>query len=583
MIGYQERKSLAMKPFHIAIAALFSFSASSQSIVLDDLYPEEVDADGFYLSEDTKIQVEGTGSVFYEDWRAIVYYGWIIDSETREAVWHLFDEMKDSDFRNSDGQMDFSVDVDLKKGNYELYFAAAYSNGNDWNDWGNTWAVRNFNDVVKRIFDSRDRRKYRSSYSDDFYIRVSADNLRKIEIDELLSQRTSSAIVSFTRVGDDESLKKGFSLTRRTDLRVYSIGEGDKDETFDYLWIYDARTREPVFEMEYDNTDFAGGAEKNIVYNKVVTLDAGDYIASYASDDSHSYGRWNALPPDDPSFWGATIWPASDNDRNNVVAFREPKTLTPLVDLTRVRDDQLVSQGLTIASEMDVRILCLGEEGHDGMVDYGWIMDANTREKVWKMRESRSDHAGGARKNRKVSEVITLQKGDYIVYYATDDSHSYRDWNSSRPQEEEMWGITLWATDEGDIKNASPFDPSEFVNKNSLVEILMVRDDEYIRESFTLEEDADVRILAIGEGSGGEMYDYGYIKDETGRIVWEMDYRDSDWAGGASKNREFNDRLYLKKGTYRVIYKTDGSHSYSRWNASPPTDEEMWGIMVLKE
>ncbi len=574
---------LVMKSFIFTIATLIYLGASAQSIVLDDLYPEEVTSAGFYLSENSKVEIEGTGSVFYEDWKAIVYYGWIIDSETREAVWHLFDEMKDSDFRNTDGQLDFNAEIDLEKGNYELYFAAAYSNGNDWNDWGNTWAVRNFDDVVKRIFDSRDRRKYRSGYSDEFYIRVSSDKLRKVDIDELLEQRTSSAILSFNRVGDDESLKKGFSLNNRTDLRIYSIGEGDKDETFDYLWIYNARTREPVFEMEYDNTDFAGGAKKNLKFDEVVTLDAGDYIASYASDDSHSYEKWNSLPPDDPLFWGATIWPANENDRSNVVAFREPKTLTPLVDLTRIRDDELVSQGISIAREMDVRILCLGEGAGDGMADYGWIMDANTREKVWKMRESRTDHAGGARKNRKISEVINLPKGDYIVYYATDDSHSYNDWNSTRPHEEEMWGITLWATDDSDVKNATSFDPSEFVNKNSLVEILMVRDDKYIRESFIVEEDMDVRILAIGEGSDGEMYDYGYIKDESGRTIWEMDYRDSDWAGGASKNREFNDRIYLKKGTYRVIYRTDGSHSYADWNASPPTDEEMWGIMILKE
>ncbi len=572
-----------MKPLILTIAAFVCLNVSAQSIVLDDLFPEEVSGAGFSLSSDSKVKIEGTGSVFYEDWRAIVYYGWIIDSETREAVWHLFDEFKDRDFKGASGQLDFSIDLDLEKGNYELYFAAAYSNGNDWNNWGNTWAVRNFDDVVNRIFDSRDRRKYRSGYSDDFYIKVSSDNLRKVDLDDLLEESISTAVVSFNRVGDDESLKKGFSLSGRTDLRVYSVGEGDKDETFDYLWIYDARTREPVLEMEYDNTDFAGGAKKNIVFDDVITLDAGDYIASYASDDSHSFEKWNALPPDDPSFWGATIWPATEKDRVNVIPFREPKTLKPLVDLTRIRDDELVSQGISLSREMDVRVLCIGEGTEDGMADHGWIMDANNREKVWKMRFSRTDHAGGARKNRKVSDVINLPKGDYIVYYATDGSHAYNDWNSSRPHEEEMWGITLWATEDSDLRNVTSFDPENFVNKNSLVQILMVRDDEYIRESFTIDNDMDVRVLGIGEGSDGEMYDYGYIKDESGRTIWEMEYRDSDWAGGASKNREFNDRIFLKKGTYRVIYRTDGSHAYNDWNARPPTDEEMWGIVVLKE
>ncbi|MEP1096867.1 MAG: hypothetical protein ABJG78_17245 [Cyclobacteriaceae bacterium] len=572
-----------MKTTLLTIAILIAMTSNSQSIMLDDVYPEEVASEGFTLTSNSNVKIEGIGSVFYEDWKAIVYYGWIIDSKTRKVVWHLFDEMKDQDFRESDGQIDFNVDVDLKKGDYEAYFAAAYSNGNDWNDWGNTWAVKNFNDVVNKIFDSRDRQKYRSSYSDDFYMRVSSENLRKVDMSELLNKNLSNSILSFNRMGDSESEKKGFSLTSETDVRVYSIGEGSRGETFDYLWIYDARTREVVFELEYDNTDFAGGAEKNLKFDEIITLDAGDYIASYSSDGSHSYEKWNALPPDDPQFWGATIWPASESDSKNVVAFREPKTLKPLVDLTRVRDDELLSKGFSIKREMDVRVLCLGEEGSDGMADYGWIMNANTRDKVWQMKEYRSDHAGGASKNRKVSEVITLPAGDYIVYYSTDGSHAYNDWNSTRPHEEEMWGITIWATDESDLRNVTAFEPSEFVNKNSLVEILMVRDDEYIRESFTLDEDTDVRILAIGEGSDGDMHDYGYIRDESGRTVWEMEYRDSDHAGGSSKNREFNERLTLRKGTYRVTYRSDGSHSYGRWNASPPSDPEMWGLQIVKE
>jgi len=572
-----------MKSTLLTIAILLAYTSNSQSIMLDDVYPEEVASQGFTLTSNSNVKIEGIGSVFYEDWKAIVYYGWILDSKTREVVWHLFDEMKDRDFRDSDGQIDFKANVDLDKGDYEAYFAAAYSNGNDWNDWGNTWAVRNLDDVVKRIFDSRDRQKYRSSYSDDFYMRVSSDNLRKVDMSELLNKSLSNSIISFNRMGDSESEKKGFSLTAETDVRVYSVGEGNRGETFDYLWIYDARTREVVFELEYDNTDFAGGAEKNLKFDEVITLDAGDYIASYASDGSHSYEKWNALPPDDPQFWGATIWPASENDSKNVVPFREPKILKPLVDITKVRDDELLSKGFTIKKEIDVRVLCLGEEGGDGMADYGWIMNANTRDKVWKMREYRSDHAGGASKNRKVSEVITLPVGDYIVYYSTDGSHAYNDWNSTRPHEEEMWGITIWATDESDLRDVTAFEPSEFVNKNSLVEILMVRDDEYIRETFTLEEDTDVRVLAIGEGSGGDMDDYGYIRDESGRTVWEMEYRDSDHAGGSSKNRAFNERLTLRKGTYKVTFRSDGSHSYGRWNASPPSDQEMWGLQIVKD
>jgi hypothetical protein len=36
-------------------------------------------------------------------------------------------------------------------------------------------------------------------------------------------------------------------------------------------------------------------------------LPAGEYILRFESDDSHSYGDWNADPPDDPEAWGVTV------------------------------------------------------------------------------------------------------------------------------------------------------------------------------------------------------------------------------------------------------------------------------------
>lgn len=572
-----------MKLLFSLAAGILLLNVHAQSIVLDDIDPEEMTSSGFNLSSNSTVKLEGTGALFYEDWKAIIYYGWIIDAESREVVWHMFDEIKDEDSRDLQGQIDFNLDVDLDAGNYEAYFAAAHSSGNDWNNWGNSWAVQNFNDVVDKIFDSRDRRKFRTGFADDFYMKVTSSNLKSVSMDKLLSEKLSASVVSFSRVGDDASLKKGFSLSRETDLQVYAVGEIEKSETYDYFWIKDVSTMETVFEMNYRNTDFAGGAKKNLKFQDVITLEAGSYMASYVTDDSHSYEKWNSLPPDDPQFWGAAIWPASENDRRNVIPYKEPKTIAPIAQITKVRDDEMLSKGITLLRNMDVRVLSLGEGTDDSMADYGWIMNANTREKVWKMKYHRSDHAGGARKNRKVSDVINLPKGDYIVYYTTDDSHAYNDWNDTRPHEENMWGISLWATNEGDLKSVKAFSPSGFKSENALVEITMVRDYENIRESFTLSSDSYVRVLALGEGDSGEMYDYGTIRDDSGRIVWEMEYRNSDYAGGASKNREFNEKVFLKAGQYRVTYRTDDSHSYGDWNSSPPPNEEMWGIVVLKE
>ncbi len=61
-----------------------------------------------------------------------------------------------------------------------------------------------------------------------------------------------------------------------------------------------------------------------------------------------------------------------------------------------------------------------------------------------------------------------------------------------------------------------------------------------------------------------------------------MTYRKTDHAGGSKKNRSFNGIIMLPKGQYNLIYKTDDSHSYNNWNATPPEDTDRYGIILMK-
>ena len=576
----------------IALTMLVPFSLWSQSVEINKIYPEEVRSEGFTLSQEATVDVTGTGGIFRQEWRTMIFYGWILNSDTREVVWHTFDDMKDTwkrdrDFdrdrdREREGLFDIKTKLELPKGNYELYFAGGYNNGS--NGYRNV-TVNSLGDVMDNIFNSRRKDRYRDRDMDELSISVSGAGLKEANVDDLINAKTEGSIVSFLRVRDGEDLEKGFTLTGETQLKLYAVGEARRREIFDYVWIRNAATRERVYEMNYRDSEFAGGADKNIAVEETITLPAGSYLVNYVSDDSHNYNDWNSLPPDDPEFWGVTIWPATAADKSKITDFVMPKVAQPLVDLTQIRDDEFVSEGITLSRNMDVRVLCLGEEGSsDRMVDYGWIMNAETREKVWEMDAWDAEPAGGADKNRMVEEKINLPAGDYIVYYVTDGSHAYRDWNATRPHEEDLWGISLWAVSESDISAVSKFNPDDYKNENVIAEITMVGNDKYLREPFTLDADTRVQIIGIGEGDDGDMYDYGYIKNEdTGRIVWEMRYRESEFAGGARKNREFNDSILLEKGSYRLVFESDGSHSYRRWNASPPRNPELWGISVLKK
>jgi CubicO group peptidase (beta-lactamase class C family) len=122
--------------------------------------------------------------------------------------------------------------------------------------------------------------------------------------------------------------------------------------------------------------------------------------------------------------------------------------------------------------------------------------------------------------------------------------------------------------------------PADLSSKTALAEITRVADNEDKTVEFNLTEGQSVRIFAIGEGQGGQMFDYGWIENvDTGKPAWEMKEPETTHAGGASKNRKADLAVMLPAGKYRLRYKADDSHSFDNWNALPP-DVNFWGIAV---
>ena len=527
------------------------------------------------VENDVEVSIEGWGATDRSD-NEFLAYGWILESESRRVVWEM-------DFRNSRREraryLRKAEDrIRLEEGEYEVYYAVAPRG-----DW--TGSYRDVGDFFDDLFGGFRSDRYRREH-DRLGMAISVEERDRNVIRQIDDRsRDHDAIVQIAPMGDEEFEKDGFSLRRTTRVRIYAVGEGDDDEMYDYGWIIDASSRRRVWEMDYRGTDWAGGARKNRFIDEEIELPEGDYIVHFVTDGSHSYERWNRLPPYDPLYWGITLWGVERGfDRDNVVEDFRPETSRRIIaDLTRVGNDRFEFEGFTLRRSADVTIRCLGEESsRREYADYGWMIDAETREVIWEMERAETRHAGGARKNRMAEETIRLDAGSYGVYYLTDGSHAYRRWNSGPPYDPEAWGITVWAAD-------SDFDPdwiepySEFDDPDILAQIVRVRDHERLRRSFVLEEDGMVRIYAIGEGDDGDMYDYGWIEDERGRTVWEMDYMDTDHAGGARKNRLVNVRIRLDAGEYDVFYRSDGSHSYEDWNDDPPRDPLHWGITVQIE
>jgi hypothetical protein len=255
------------------------------------------------------------------------------------------------------------------------------------------------------------------------------------------------------------------------------------------------------------------------------------------------------------------------------------------VQITRVGDNQQRSEGFTLKDDMRVRVYAIGERSNSRrlMADYGTILDAKTREKVWTMDVDRTAYAGGASKNRVIDEVIDLPKGDYIVNFTTDDSHAYGTWNMDPPNDKEHYGITIMGVGPGYSPQAVQ-QYKEQRDKRVVAQIIKVGDDADLKEPFSLDKTTRLRIYAIGEGQGREMVDYGWIEDaRTGNVVWEMTYGMTFHAGGGRKNRMVNMTFLLDKGDYVLRYRSDDSHSYNSWNVDPPDDPQYWGITVYRE
>lgn len=527
----------------------------------------------FYLKRKVNIRIECIG--MGERWQDEMFaQGWINNLENREVAWKM--DQDNSRRYKKKNIWKFDDEISLPEGYYQVCYSVSPRN-----PWRGDYD--NLGDFLNDLFSGFSNKSWRKN-AREWGIRISVrEDIEKYVKTEGVTFDDNS-IISLAPLGDNEFKKQGFSLVNDTKLRVYAIGEGDDGEMYDYGWIVDGNSGERVWVMDYHETGWAGGADKNRIFDKLIEFKKGDYVVYFVTDGSHSYEEWNRFPPYIPQYWGITLW-GSDKDiafEKIVKPFDEEKNQHVIVDLTRIRDNRLKERGFTVNKKLTVRVRCLGEYGYSGgFVDYGWIIDADTRKVIWEMRRSNTDYAGGGKKNRMFNGSLTLEPGKYIAYYRTDGSHSYRDWNVAPPYYPEAWGLKIFVTDEN--FNSDWVDSyQEEQDQDVIVEITRVGNRENISREFDIAKEQDVRIYALGEGDDDDMYDYGRIEDERGRVIWQMEYWNCDHAGGASKNLVANRVIHLKPGTYMVKYHSDGSHSFNNWNDDPPRDVTKWGITVYR-
>lgn len=425
-------------------------------VTLGDLASAEVRQQGFTLPRPMKVHVfaRGAGVRFWWDDRSGVRLfasGWILDAATREVVW----QMTSAPARRTDGYRTADQVLDLPAGRYEAYFAdygfgenlflSAWIRNIDRRDLQAQAAPRSGHSLLGALGISQEgvEREWRRQVG-QYGMQLSVPSADAASVETFaapLAWRNTFLTLAADR--DGGRWTQAFRVRRPIAVHIYAEGEASGRRLVDTGWIQDARTRKAVWEMTPAKAQYAGGAEKNRRQVEVIQLPAGDYLATFVTDDSHSPADWNAQPPCDPGRYGLTLSTPADADLQAVSLIPEPAPGPVLAELVRVKDDQDLRAPFTLKAEQAVRVYAIGERDDDEMADGAWIEDAAGK-KVWRMDALRSEPAGGASKNRQVDEVVTLPKGTYTLRVRTDGSHAYGDWNAARPWDPEHYGATVY-------------------------------------------------------------------------------------------------------------------------------------------
>jgi ligand-binding sensor domain-containing protein len=179
---------------------------------------------------------------------------------------------------------------------------------------------------------------------------------------DIISQKINSknSISKLTEVGNSQDLTSEFSITKPREFLIVSAGEGMPTDSLmaDFGWIED-KNGNLIWSSELAKDNYhLGNAIKNRLKTNLVKLSPGSYKLRYKSDDSHSFGNWNADAPSDSSFWGIRIFELENNE------------VSEIAKLLKETEEQLVISGRNIRSiHMSGEIVWIGTDA-EGLNKY---------------------------------------------------------------------------------------------------------------------------------------------------------------------------------------------------------------------
>lgn len=406
-----------------------------------------------------------------------------------------------------------------------------------------------------------------------------------------------------------EVTSAAFQLNHPGDVRLQVVGAWFHDRPLTDCWLLDADTRETVWAVDKEH------CRQNCKYgytcDATLSLAAGRYELYYSTvktgpsislrglDSEALTGLLTGLLGDSVMLegrdferqscqaqWGVRVTETAGSGPAAVpvrLAAEEPPGPGTLAHIRRVGGKAFETRAFYLAEPAEVEVYALGEANRGKLFDYGWLVKSADRSRPWKMDFEHTSNAGGARKNRMARDRITLEAGRYEIWYVTDDSHHWGEWNQPPPRDPDFWGITVrLVPGEGGALPPHRADLPAFPARRVIASIWRPGNNTITTRMVRLRSGGPVFFYGIGEATDGNFYDWGWVKDcSTGEVVWAMNVKQSTWAGGTKKNLMSEAVMPLPAGEYAVTYVTDDSHSGGGgWNAAPPWDADRAGLTL---
>ncbi|MBE9468882.1 MAG: SpoIIE family protein phosphatase [Bacteroidetes bacterium] len=137
------------------------------------------------------------------------------------------------------------------------------------------------------------------------------------------------------------------------------------------------------------------------------------------------------------------------------------------------------------------------------------------------------------------------------------------------------------------IKSLAQYSPqslsyidSFIVSKTASCKLIEMGNNVDTTDTFELKEDKDILVVSAGEADNSTLYDYGFISQNKDTL-WQMSYKKLKYAGGSTKNKIQFDLIKLKKGKYKLNYKSDNSNSSEKWDGAAPDKINFYGIQLF--